>query len=88
MKLASLKSGRDGQLVVVSRDLSRAVAVTDIAATMQQALDDWADRLRGLESEQPLFFHRLEDFGEDRRLKTEVEPGTPAQHRSPRKHLP
>ena len=48
----------------------------------------WADRLRGLESEQPLFFHRLEDFGEDRRLKTEVEPGTPAQHRSPRKHLP
>ena len=54
----------------------------------QQALDDWADRLRGLESEQPLFFHRLEDFGEDRRLKTEVEPGTPAQHRSPRKHLP
>ena len=32
MKLASLKSGRDGQLVVVSRDLSRAVAVTDIAA--------------------------------------------------------
>jgi len=42
MKLASLKSGRDGQLVVVSRDLSRAVAVADIAATMQQALDDWA----------------------------------------------
>jgi fumarylacetoacetate (FAA) hydrolase len=41
MKLASLKSGRDGQLVVVSRDLSRAAAVTDIATTLQQALDYW-----------------------------------------------
>lgn len=42
MKLASLKEGRDGRLVVVSRDLSRAVAVPDIARTMQAALDDWA----------------------------------------------
>lgn len=43
MKLASLKSaGRDGTLVVVSRDLSRAVAVPDIAPTLQAALDDWA----------------------------------------------
>ena len=41
MKLASLKSGRDGQLVVVSKDLSRAVAVNHIAATLQAALDDW-----------------------------------------------
>ena len=41
MKLASLKSGRDGQLVVVSKDLSRAVAVPTIAATLQDALDDW-----------------------------------------------
>jgi fumarylacetoacetate (FAA) hydrolase len=43
MKLASLKSGRDGQLVVVSRDLSRAVAVSAIAPTLQVALDDWAN---------------------------------------------
>jgi fumarylacetoacetate (FAA) hydrolase len=43
MKLASLKSGRDGQLVVVSRDLSRAVAAGDIAQTLQQAMDNWAD---------------------------------------------
>ena len=50
MKLASLKSGRDGQLVVVSRDLSRAVAVTDIAATMQQALDDWATTAPALQA--------------------------------------
>ena len=41
MKLASLKSGRDGQLIVVSRDMTRAVAVPDIAGTLQAALDDW-----------------------------------------------
>jgi fumarylacetoacetate (FAA) hydrolase len=43
MKLATLKNNtRDGKLVVVSRDLSRAVAVEDIAQTMQQALDNWS----------------------------------------------
>ena len=42
MKLASLKSGRDGRLVVVSRDLATARAVPDIAPTLQAALDDWA----------------------------------------------
>ena len=47
MKLASLKSGRDGQLVVVSKDLSRAVAVTHIASTLQEALDDW-EKCEGL----------------------------------------
>lgn len=42
MKLASLREGgRDGTLVVVSRDLSRAVRATGIAATLQQALDGW-----------------------------------------------
>lgn len=42
MKLASLKAGgRDGTLVVVSKDLSRAVEVPQIARTMQEALDDW-----------------------------------------------
>ncbi len=41
MKLASLKSGRDGQLVVVSRDLQRAIAVPEIANTLQRALDEW-----------------------------------------------
>jgi fumarylacetoacetate (FAA) hydrolase len=43
MKLASLKQGRDGRLVVVSRDLARAADASDIAATMQEALDDWAN---------------------------------------------
>ena len=43
MKLASLKHGRDGELVVVSRDLTRYVRVTHIAHTLQQALDGWRD---------------------------------------------
>ncbi len=42
MKLASLNQGRDGRLVVVSRDLSRAVDASDIAPTLQAALDNWA----------------------------------------------
>jgi fumarylacetoacetate (FAA) hydrolase len=43
LKLASLKAGgRDGTLVVVSRDLKRAVAVPQIANTLQAALDDWS----------------------------------------------
>jgi len=41
MKLASLRQGRDGRLVVVSRNLARAAEAGDIAATMQIALDDW-----------------------------------------------
>jgi len=43
VKLASLKRSRDGILVVVSRDLSRYVAVPHIAHTLQTALDNWAD---------------------------------------------
>ena len=43
MKLASLKDGsRDGQLIVVSRDLSMAHIAHDMAPTLQRALDDWA----------------------------------------------
>ena len=41
MKLATLNNGkRDGALVVVSRDLSRAVRVPQLAATLQAALDE------------------------------------------------
>ncbi|RUL64154.1 FAA hydrolase family protein [Dyella dinghuensis] len=44
MKLGSLKEGgRDGTLIVVSRDLTHAVKATGIAATMQAALDDWSN---------------------------------------------
>src|SRR5262249_49899135 len=41
MKLASLKGGRDGGLVVVSRDLAWCAEATHIAPTLQAALDDW-----------------------------------------------
>jgi fumarylacetoacetate (FAA) hydrolase len=42
MKLASYKDGsRDGQLVVVSRDLSQAHYASHIANRLQQVLDDW-----------------------------------------------
>ncbi|GAA6142911.1 fumarylacetoacetate hydrolase family protein [Hydrogenophaga sp. 5NK40-0174] len=42
MKLATYKDGsRDGQLIVVSRDLSMAHYATGIAQTLQQVLDDW-----------------------------------------------
>jgi fumarylacetoacetate (FAA) hydrolase len=44
MKLGSLKQGgRDGTLVVVSRDLAHGVRATGIAPTLQAALDDWQD---------------------------------------------
>jgi fumarylacetoacetate (FAA) hydrolase len=52
MKLASLKSGRDGRLVVVSEDLAWCVDASPVAETLQQALDDWGHaepQLRALE---------------------------------------
>jgi len=55
MKLGSLKEGgRDGTLIVVSRDLKQAVKATGIAPTLQAALDDWsklAPRLNALSDE-------------------------------------
>jgi fumarylacetoacetate (FAA) hydrolase len=44
MKLASLKSGRDGHLVVVSNDLAWYADASHLVPTMQAALDDW-DRM-------------------------------------------
>ena len=52
MKLASLKEGgRDGTLILVSRDLAHGVRATGIAPTLQVALEDWqntAPRLHAL----------------------------------------
>ena len=51
MKLASLKGGRDGRLVVVSNDLAWFTDAATIAPTLQAALDDWGHcepLLRGL----------------------------------------
>src|ERR1700744_184498 len=44
MKLASLKEGgRDGTLVVVDKELKKAVRVSDSARTLQAALEDWSN---------------------------------------------
>ncbi|OZG74220.1 2-keto-4-pentenoate hydratase [Hahella sp. CCB-MM4] len=50
MKLASLKQGRDGRLIIVSRDLSQAVEVPHIARTLQDALDRWSETEPKLQS--------------------------------------
>jgi len=58
MKLATLKGGRDGRLVVVSKDLSRCLVAAMAARTsgdsprietLQAALDDWANARPALE---------------------------------------
>jgi fumarylacetoacetate (FAA) hydrolase len=55
MRVATRRDGtRDGELVVVSSDLARCVAVPEIARTLQAALDDWnsaAPALASLASE-------------------------------------
>jgi fumarylacetoacetate (FAA) hydrolase len=50
MKLASLKSGRDGHLVVVSNDLAWYADAAHIVPTLQNALDNWADVAPRLEA--------------------------------------
>ena len=56
MKLASIDNNtRDGQLVVVSKDLSKAVKVPQIAETMQAAIDRWAE----IEGELQNIYERL-----------------------------
>lgn len=51
MKLATLKNGtRDGQLVVVSRDLKRYVDASEVSPTLQSALEDWDSVSLGLEA--------------------------------------
>ena len=44
-------------------------------------LSQYAERLRGIEGEAPLFFHKLGDFGPDWRLKPDVESRTVGQRR-------
>ncbi|HJS33379.1 MAG TPA: fumarylacetoacetate hydrolase family protein [Alphaproteobacteria bacterium] len=67
MKLATLREGgRDGTLVVVARDLSRAIKVPTVARTLQAALDDW----RSLHSELAAIYRllnedRIHDCGEN-----------------------
>lgn len=75
MKLATLRTAAtDGELVVVSRDLSRMTRVRDIAPTLQAAIDDWAAVRPALEDR----YARL-SAGED----PAAEPFDPAQAHSP-----
>lgn len=50
MKLASLDHGRDGRLVVVSRDLAWYAGADHVAPTLQAALDDWQRHAPALEA--------------------------------------
>jgi fumarylacetoacetate (FAA) hydrolase len=67
MKLASIAGpGRDGALVVVSRDLARATRAARVAPTLQAALDDWARARPALESlAQELESGRADSFAFD-----------------------
>jgi len=65
-----------------------AYSVGSIDADGREAiLQAYAERLRNIETDQPMFFHTLDDYDEHSRLKPEIEPGTPCQHRGTRKHL-
>lgn len=49
MKLASYKSGRDGELRMVSRNLKQSIAIPGIAANLRDCLDQWERFLPSLE---------------------------------------
>jgi len=50
----------------------------------QTILEQYADRLRHIENDEPMYFHGLDDYDEQSRLKPEIEPATPCQHRGNR----
>lgn len=66
--------------------IAHSVAFVD-AAARGEILQRYRERLLDLEHEEPLYFHPLADYGPDRRLRPDVDPCTPAQHRGPRRHL-
>jgi len=53
---------------------------------MQAEVDRYKGYLRGIESIEPMYFHPGRDI-DDYRLRQDVEPATPGQHRGPRRHL-
>jgi len=71
MKLGSLKQGRDGELVVVSKDLSRAVRASGIAPTLQAALDDW----KGSAPKLAALYAKLQAGSSDREVEGEFALG-------------
>ncbi len=72
MKLASLKDGRDGRLVVVSHDLAHYLPADEVAGTLQEALDNWKDCSAGLQA-----------IAEELQRKESGETFDPAQCASP-----
>jgi len=50
-------------------------------AGRQSLIGQYKERLKNFESDEPLFFHKLDEFGEDYRLKPGIDPATPGQHR-------
>lgn len=72
---------------VLAPFIAWSVAFVD-AAARAAILARYRERLHGLAGEKPLFFHPAGDYGANRRLRPEVEPMTPGQHRGPRRHLP
>ncbi len=64
MKLASLKQGRDGQLVVVNNALDKMANVHFIAPTLQYALDNW-DQVEDKLKQRYLALENGEIEGED-----------------------
>jgi fumarylacetoacetate (FAA) hydrolase len=63
MKLASLNRGRDGQLVVVSRDLTRMIVDDENKLTLQEAIDSWDEVAPNLETIYKLL-NKNEELGE------------------------
>ncbi len=57
MKLASLKHGRDGKLIIVNSEISKAIYADDITPTMQSAFDEWAKF-------EPLLSQRSQEFAD------------------------
>lgn len=57
MKIASYKSGRDGLLMIVDKELKTCCSASHIAPTLQAALDDWANIAPQLEREYAQLCH-------------------------------
>ncbi|MEE8059358.1 MAG: fumarylacetoacetate hydrolase family protein [Pseudomonadales bacterium] len=73
MKLASLQSGRDGQLIVVNQSLNRYVEADSIAPTLQTALDNWAELAPALQT----LYQQLENNQLDGHLFNAIECASP-----------
>jgi NAD(P)H dehydrogenase (quinone) len=80
-----------GVLALCGYDVLRPFIAHSVAYIPDEArqtiLAQYRERLQGLQHDTPLFFHKLGDYGPDHRLKSDIEPGTPAQHRGRRWHL-